>query len=54
MDTKLTQDDYKNILALIAQAQIKGRDAILVAVLIQKINNLIIPIEKEVDTKEKK
>lgn len=37
MDTQLTQEDYKNIIALINRADIKGNEAMAVAVLQQKI-----------------
>lgn len=38
---ELTKEDLKNILALIANASITGKDAMTVAMLTQKITNLI-------------
>lgn len=38
---QFTNDELKNILALIDQAPIKGSGAITVALLIQKINNIL-------------
>lgn len=49
----LTQDDYRNILALISNASIKGGDATAVAVLQQKIAKLLEPEEKKDEKKEK-
>jgi hypothetical protein len=49
---QLTQEDYKNLLAMMAVAPINGSQALTVAILQQKINNLLIPTpvsnEKEV------
>lgn len=55
MNTKLTNEDYKNILGLIAIAPIKGNEATTVAILQQKINGLINAPEpkKEEDKKTK-
>lgn len=38
---ELTQQDYQNILGLISQAQITGKDAMTVALLQQKIAKLL-------------
>lgn len=39
----LTQEDYKNILALISNTPIKGGEAMVVAVLQQKLTKLLTP-----------
>lgn len=43
---EFTQEDYKNILALISKAPITGQDALVVAVLQQKLSNLLTPLPK--------
>lgn len=49
---QLTQEDYKNLLAMINVTTIKGGEALTVALLQQKLNNLLNPTpvsnEKEV------
>jgi len=50
----LTQEDYKNILALISKASIVGAEAMVVAILQQKISALITAETKqETKTDEK-
>lgn len=53
MNKELNVQDYKNLLALIAIAPIKGNEATTVAVLQQKLNTLISesPEEKAEDIK---
>ena len=46
----LDQNDIKNILALIGKATIVGSDALTVAVLLDKLNKMLLPEE----TKEEK
>jgi len=43
---ELNQEDYKNILALIGIAPIKGQEATTVAILQQKLSRLLTPEEK--------
>ena len=49
---QLTQEDYKNLLGLIAAAPINGSQALTVAILQQKLTKLLnpepLPNEKEV------
>lgn len=59
MNTQLTPEDYKNIIALISRADIKGGEATAVAILQQKLSLLIEPLSKveatpEVDTNTNK
>lgn len=49
---KLTQEDYKNILALIARANITGQEAMAVAILQNKLNKFINAKETGAKTKE--
>jgi len=42
-----TNDELKNIKALIGIAPIKGTDALTVALLLQKIESLLVPEPKE-------
>ena len=42
----LNNEDYKNILALIARSQIQGGEATTVALLQQKIQSLLKPEDK--------
>lgn len=51
---QLTGEDYKNILALIARSTLKGEEATTVAILQQKISNLLNPEPKEVVGEEVK
>jgi hypothetical protein len=55
MDTQLTQEDYKNIIALINRADIKGNEAMAIAVLQQKIVSHIKeePVEKTKEDSKK-
>ncbi len=48
----LTQEDYKNILALIALAPIKGQEATTVALLQQKLVKLLTPEPIKEETKD--
>jgi hypothetical protein len=53
METQFTQEDLKNMLALINLAPIKGQEAVTVAILQQKIAKLIeLPKEEPKETKE--
>lgn len=47
-----TQEDIKNILALIAQATIKGQEATTVAILQQKLNQALTPKAPTVEEKK--
>lgn len=47
-----TQEDIKNILALIAQVPIKGQEAITVAILQQKLSKLLNPEATKVEEKK--
>ena len=53
-----TQEEWKNILALISLAPISGKDALTVALLQQKISALITQpepeVQKEFEEKDKK
>lgn len=44
----LTQEDIKNTIVLISKAEIKGAEALPVAVLLQKYNSMLVP---KTDTK---
>lgn len=44
---KLTQEDIKNIIALISVAPIKGQEATTVAILQQKLLSLLTPTKDE-------
>jgi hypothetical protein len=48
----LSQEELRNILALIARANISGQEAMAVAVLQQKINTMLAPEPVE-ETKKK-
>ncbi len=48
---QFTNEELNNILALINRANITGQEAIAVAVLQQKIQGLLKPVEKEEDGK---
>lgn len=52
MNKELTQEDYKNLLAMTAVAPITGKEALTVAILQQKLTKLLnpepLPNEKEV------
>lgn len=50
---QLTQEDYKNILALISRANITGQEATSVAILQQKLAKLLQPDAQE-ETKPNK
>ncbi len=59
MNKELTQEDYKNILALINRANITGGEAMATAILQQKLASYIEPTSKvegtpEVDTNTNK
>ena len=41
MNTQLSQEDYKNILALIGRANITGQEAMATAVLQQKLSGML-------------
>ena len=47
MKQELTNEDYKNILALISRANITGQEATSVAILQQKISKLLEPVKEE-------
>lgn len=49
----LTKEDYQNILVLLGKTQISGSEALPVAILIQKINNIITPPKDETGTEKK-
>ncbi|MCK9371026.1 hypothetical protein M0R04_14035 [Candidatus Dojkabacteria bacterium] len=51
---QFSQEELKNILALIGTAPITGKDALVVALLQQKITGLLIPQPTEVKVEEKK
>ena len=50
----LTQEELKNILVLISRANITGAEATPVAILQQKITNLITPVEKTEEKQDDK
>ena len=49
---QFTPEELKNLLALINLASIKGQEAITVALLQQKINNLLTQIPSQIPTNE--
>lgn len=51
MQNQLTEQDIKNTISLINAAPIKGNEAMTVALLVQKLTNMLTPIGS-VTTKE--
>ena len=50
---ELTQEDIRNIIALISVAQIKGQEATTVALLQQKLLKLLEPKNEDIQTSPK-
>lgn len=53
MNITLTEEEIKNIIVLISNSQIKGSDAMTVALLVQKLNAALLPKEEVKEEKKK-
>ncbi len=54
MNKELTQEDLQNLLKIIAKVSITGAEAMTIAILQQKISNLLTPLPAKAEAKDDK